>query len=232
MNDSSNDPMRGFTADDIQALEGPEPIRGRPAMYIGPLERSDVCNCLIMEALCDCFDQIVSRHCTEAGIGITATELRVTYNGQGISMERRGAGRPAAELLMTELYACRDMKANQIIGEDICRSGIVVVNALSSKCSLDNFREGHHWRQTYTKGAPDAPFEELGETSRSGVDLRFSPDTELIPNPAFDSPSFLDWLTGLKVLSGQAVITVNDQASNQVSVLRIRDEKVTLERTE
>ncbi|MDA7858604.1 hypothetical protein N9B37_00785 [bacterium] len=203
---------------DIEVLVWPEPVRRRPEMYIGSLDDPGVCNCFITEALCDSFDNIVSGQCSEVSITISPDRVTVANNGPGVSMRRDDDGTPLAQRLMTELFACRHMKANETIGKDICRNGIAVINALSSQCTVDNKTNGQHWQQNYTQGLPTSPFVDLGTTSESGFSIKFTPDAALIQSPSYDIPAFCNWLVGLRFTGGEAVLTIRDQQTNHTSV--------------
>lgn len=214
---------------DIEVLAWPEPVRRRPEMYIGPLDASGVCNCFLTEALCDTFDNIVSGTCTEVAITISRDSVTVANNGPGVSMRRDDHGTPLAETMMTALFACRHMKANETIGKDVCRNGIAVINALSSRCSVNNKINGQHWQQHYTQGVPDSAFTNLGETTKSGFTIQFTPDPEFIPTPSYDIPAFCNWLTAVRFTGGQAVLTIHDQLSSQSTVCRLCDGKFSLQ---
>lgn len=208
---------------EIEILHWPEPIRRRPELYVGSLDDPAVANCLIIEALCDSFDQIVSGTCTEVSVEISSAQATIVNNGLGVSMRLGTDGKPLAETMMTQLFACRHMKANEVVGKDFCRNGIAVVNALSLYCAIENRTNGQHWQQRYTRGLPDSPFKSLGTTTETGFTIQFMPDPELIKSPAYDIPAFLAWLTGVRFTSGQAALRIHHQDSGEPAVARLYD---------
>ncbi|MEO1131786.1 MAG: hypothetical protein AAFX40_03670 [Cyanobacteria bacterium J06639_1] len=207
----------------IEVLAWPESVRRRPEQYIGSLDESAACNCFIMEALCDSFDNIVSGTCTKVDITISHDRVTVANNGSGVSMTPDNNGTPLAEKLMTALFACRHAKVNETIGNDVCRNGIAVINALSSQCTVDNKIYGRHWQQHFTRGVPDSPFADLGATSESGFTIQFTPDVEFIPTPSYDISAFCNWLTTLQFTSGVAVLTIHDEQSDRITVSQLRN---------
>ncbi|MEO0852721.1 MAG: hypothetical protein AAFY15_04370 [Cyanobacteria bacterium J06648_11] len=190
---------------------------------MGSLDDPATCNCFITEALCDSFDRIVSGTCTEVAIAISGDRVTVANNGPGVSMKPDDSGTPLAEKLMTALFACRHLKDNETIGNDVCRNGIAVINALSSQCTVDNKIDGRHWQQHYKRGVPDSPFVDLRATSESGFAIQFTPDTEFIPTLSYDLPAFCNWLTTLQFASGEAVLTIHDEQSGQTTVSQLRN---------
>lgn len=208
---------------EIEILQWPEPIRRRPELYVGSLDDPAVANCLIIEALCDSFDQIVSGTCTEVAIEISSAHATIINNGLGVSMRSGIDGRPLAEAMMTQLFACRQMKTNVVVGNDFCRNGIAVVNALSLYCLVENRTNGQHWQQRYTRGVPDFPFKNLGTTTKTGFTIQFMPDPELIQSPAYNIPAFLAWLTAARFTSGQAVLRIHHQDSVEPVIARLYD---------
>lgn len=220
------DSFKSMSGDEIQWESAVESIRRRPEMYIGKLDRPDIGNCFVMEGLCLGFDAIVSGRCTQVHVRLGAVHVQVVDNSRGIPMARAPEGQFYAEMLMTELFCCQRMKTSEVIGKGVCNHSIAVMNALSSTCRFDNFTEGRHWRQCYTRGVPDADFQDLGETSKSGIELLFVPDTALIPNLAFDIPALLDLLASLEFTSGQATITIIDEPEGRSFVGRLREGKI------
>lgn len=215
---------------EIEVLAWPEPVRRRPEMYIGLLDDPGVCNCFITESLCDSFDNIVSGTCTEVSITISREHVTIANNGPGVSMKRDSNGTPLAETMMTALFTCRHMKANEVIGKDVCRNGVAVINALSSRCVVDNRKNGQHWQQRYLRGVPDSPFANLGPTNETGYTIQFTPDAEFIPTPTYDIEALCAWLASLRFTSGQAVLTIHDHQSGHTTVGSLRDGTFTLDR--
>lgn len=117
--------------------EGVIAIRSRPALYIGPLDRPAIGTFLLQEACCLAFDFAATGCCDR--ITITLREdgsACVADNGPGLPVSTVKFDRSMAEVLFTELFACRDWKSVHGVGSAACRSGIVAMNALSEFCHV------------------------------------------------------------------------------------------------
>jgi DNA gyrase/topoisomerase IV subunit B len=175
-----------------------EAIRKRPAMYLGPLDDPLLLNRLLQESLCLAADEAMSGHCTAIRVHVeedgTST---VRDDGRGLPMTPDETGRPLAERLLTELFACRAHKEDGRLAESCCQSGIVVVNALSEWLRLRNFRDGICWSQAYERGKPTGPFRPESPTTETGVELAFRPDSTILGPLRFDGRALVDWFAGL-----------------------------------
>jgi DNA gyrase subunit B len=116
----------------IRVMPSSEAIPRRPDMYLGPLPNPLVLNKLIEEALCLSVDDAACGCCTEIAIAAHPYGIvTVRDNGPGMPMEMRSDGRTLAEVLPTEVMACRAAKRNPTAAHACCHLGLVVVNALS-----------------------------------------------------------------------------------------------------
>ncbi len=216
---------------EIEVVPAVEAVRRRPEMYMGPLDDPGIGNCFIIESLCTSFDQVVAGKCTQIKVTVDGNRISVEDNGPGLSMRRLPNGLVKAEVLMTALFACRHMKEHQVIGENFCRGGMAVVNALSSQCTVDNRTDGRHWQQTYQRGIPEGPFEDLGNASQSGFAIQLMPDHDLIPSPVYDVDALTRWLSGLTFESGQAELTILEQSSGKCTAGQLRNGTFSFDRS-
>ncbi len=170
-----------YTADQIVVLEGLEPVRKRPAMYIGSTSLAGVQHCL---------NEIIDNSIDE-GLAGFAKNVWVTINKDGSATVRDdGRGIPvdkvpkynvsALELVMTKLHAGGKFegKAYKISG-GLHGVGASVVNALSTAVKVEVHRDGKIWVQSFKRGKPDGPIASMGKASDTGTTTTFKLDEEI-----------------------------------------------------
>src|ERR687895_122491 len=147
-----------YTAQDITVLKGLEPVRQRPGMYIGSTGPRGLHH-LVYEVVDNAVDEAMAGYCDRITVELLADGgCRVSDNGRGIPVDViKGEGKPAVEVVLTTLHAGGKFggKSYQVSG-GLHGVGVSVVNALSSKLVVEVARNGKLWRQSYTRGRPDA----------------------------------------------------------------------------
>ena len=169
-----------YSADSIQVLEGLEAVRKRPGMYIGDTSDRGYHH-LIYEIVDNSVDEGLAGHCSKISIHIAEDEtVSIEDNGRGIPVADHSKGKSALEVVMTVLHAGGKFnKDSYSISGGLHGVGASVVNALSSSCSVEVYREGFIWRQSYEKGQALTPVEKKGETTKTGTKTSFKPDREI-----------------------------------------------------
>jgi len=181
---------KAYTAEDIEVLEGLEPVRRRPGMYIGGTD-IHAFHHLAAEVLDNAMDEAVAGHASRIEIELEADgTLIIRDNGRGIPVEAhpKFPGKSALEVIMTTLHSGGKFssKAYETSG-GLHGVGISVVNALSSQMSVEVVRGRKLYRQIFARGDPIGKLEELGPVmNRKGTSVAFLPDTEIFgPDLAF-----------------------------------------------
>ncbi len=169
-----------YSADDIEVLEGLEPVRRRPGMYIGGTDEAALHH-LAAEVLDNAMDEVVAGHATWIEVALEADgSAAVRDNGRGIPVEPhpRFPGKSALEVVMTTLHA-----GGKFGGEAYKTSGglhgvgISVVNALSDRMTVEVVRGRTLWAQAYCRGEAEGPVSDEGAArNRRGTSVRFHPD--------------------------------------------------------
>ncbi|XWN30607.1 MAG: DNA topoisomerase IV subunit B [Devosia sp.] len=179
----------GYTAADIEVLEGLEPVRRRPGMYIGGTDTRALHH-LFAEVLDNCMDEAVAGHATWIEVRLTEDRLSVADNGRGIPVEPhpRFPDKSALEVIMTTLHAGGkfDSKAYEASG-GLHGVGISVVNALSEALTVEVARGKKLYRQSFSKGHATGPLETVGAApNRRGTTVSFRPDPLIFKGLKFD----------------------------------------------
>ncbi|MDA9421242.1 MULTISPECIES: DNA topoisomerase IV subunit B [Bradyrhizobium] len=179
-----------YTAADIEVLEGLEPVRRRPGMYIGGTDEKALHH-LFAEVIDNSMDEALAGHATFIEVDLSADGfLTVTDNGRGIPIDPhpKFPKKSALEVIMCTLHSGGkfDSKVYETSG-GLHGVGISVVNALSSRLEVEVARSQKLYRMSFERGHPKGKLEDLGKVNnRRGTRVRFKPDTDIFgPKAAF-----------------------------------------------
>ena len=178
-----------YSAKDIEVLEGLEPVRRRPGMYIGGTDERGLHH-LAAEVLDNATDEALAGHATRIEIELAAGGwLTIRDNGRGIPIDPhpRFPEKSALEVILTTLHAGGKFGGDAYrISGGLHGVGISVVNALSDQLQVEVARERRLWRQFYRRGEPCGGLEDCGPVqNRRGTTLRFHPDPEIFAGIEF-----------------------------------------------
>ncbi|HWA17993.1 MAG TPA: DNA topoisomerase IV subunit B [Devosia sp.] len=191
-----------YSAADIEVLEGLEPVRRRPGMYIGGTD-SNALHHLFAEVIDNCMDEAIAGHASRIEVHFGADGyLTVSDNGRGIPVENhpKFPGRSTLEIVMTTLHAGGkfDGKAYETSG-GLHGVGVSVVNALSDELVTEVARDQVLYRQSYSRGKPTSKVIKVGPVqNRRGTTQRFHPDPEIFGGKAEFSVARLFRMTRAK----------------------------------
>ncbi|RAZ84574.1 DNA topoisomerase IV subunit B [Mesorhizobium hawassense] len=195
------DGSEGYSAADIEVLEGLEPVRRRPGMYIGGTDDKAMHH-LFAEVIDNSMDEAVAGHATFIDVELSADGfLTVTDNGRGIPVDPHPKfKKPALEVIMTTLHSGGkfDSKVYETSG-GLHGVGVSVVNALSDHLEVEVARGRQLYRQRFSRGIPVSGLEHLGEVhNRRGTRTRFHPDEQIFGKGAAFEPARLYRMTRSK----------------------------------
>lgn len=184
----------GYTAQDIEVLEGLEPVRRRPGMYIGGTDERAMHH-LVAEVLDNAMDEAVAGHATRIELSLSKNDtVTIKDNGRGIPTDPhpKMKGKSALEVILTTLHSGGKFsgKAYETSG-GLHGVGISVVNALSETLVVDVARDKQAWRQTYSRGAPTSKLQSLGNANWRGTLVTFTPDHEIFGKTTHFKPERL-----------------------------------------
>jgi len=184
-----------YTASDIEVLEGLEPVRKRPGMYIGGTDERALHH-LVAEVLDNSMDEAVAGHATRIEVELHGDfSISVTDNGRGIPVDPhpKYPDKSALEVIMCTLHAGGKFsgKAYQTSG-GLHGVGVSVVNALSDHVRVEVARDKALYAQEFSRGIPQSGIEQLGPTqNRRGTRLTFHPDAQIFGPSARFKPARL-----------------------------------------
>lgn len=204
----------GYGAADITILEGLEPVRKRPGMYIGSTGERGLHH-LVYEVVDNAVDEAMAGYCSNVIVTILRDGgLRVEDNGRGIPVDAHPSqpGMSAVEVVMTKLHAGGKFGGEgYTISGGLHGVGVSVVNALSMRLITEVCREGGLWRITFSNGGiPDGPLERVADAETTGTTQTFWPDPTVFETTRFDAGTLERRLREMAFLNGGLEITLVD----------------------
>lgn len=206
-----------YDASQIQVLEGLEPVRKRPGMYIGGTGLEGLHH-LIKELADNSVDEAIAGYATEVSVVLQADGgVTVTDNGRGIPVDQHPkTHKSTLETVMTILHAGGKFGGGGYkVSSGLHGVGVSVVNALSDRLTAAVYRDGTEYRQSYQRGAPDGEVAKVGQTDKSGTKITFYPDTDIFETTQFELEWVIDYLRHQAYLTKSVKTTVYDERTDQ-----------------
>jgi DNA gyrase subunit B len=190
--------QRKYGADQIQVLEGLDPVRKRPGMYIGGTGEAGLHH-MIWEIVNNSIDEAMAGHGNTIDVVILADGgVRVTDYGRGVPVDVvKATGKSGLETVLTVLHAGGKFNADDSgykVSGGLHGVGSSVVNALSSRLVAEVHRDGKLYRQEYKIGKPQGPIKAVGTSDRTGTTITFWPDSTIFAETDFNYRTVLDYL--------------------------------------
>jgi len=196
----------------IQVLEGLEAVRKRPGMYIGSTSARGLHH-LVYEIVDNSIDEALAGYCTEINVTLNADDsVTVKDNGRGMPHGiHPKMGISTIDVIFTVLHAGGKFGGGGYkVSGGLHGVGASVVNALSTKLTVEVHDGEHIWKQSYTRGVPDGQVKESGTTDRTGTEVTFWADPEIFEETVYDYDVLLKRLREQAFLNGGIKIIFKD----------------------
>jgi len=212
--ETNNAPEKGsYTAKDIYVLEGLDPVRKRPAMYIGSTG-PDGLHHLIWECVDNSLDEAMAGYAKNVEVALLPDNRVMTVDdGRGIPVEKHPQTKKSAlETVMTTLHAGGKFGGDAYkVSGGLHGVGVSVVCALSTFMRTEVCRDGGKYRQEYAKGKVMTKVDKIGTCKQTGTSVTFEPDIEIFKDIKFDAKRILSHLRQQAYLSKGVKITFRDE---------------------
>jgi len=213
MTKEDNKKHSNYGADQITVLEGLDPVRKRPGMYIGSTSAAGLHH-LIWEVVDNCIDEAMAGYANEISISLLPDRMvSVTDNGRGIPVEKhKVTGVSALETVLTKLHAGGKFgDGGYKVSGGLHGVGVSVVNALSEHLKAEIYRDGKIWEQEYKIGKPLKAIKSVGKTDRTGTTITFKPDASIFTELEYNWGKILDRLRQQSYLTKGITLNIFDK---------------------
>jgi DNA gyrase/topoisomerase IV subunit B len=211
--------VSAYTAKDITVLEGLEPVRKRPSMYIGGVDAKGLHH-LVWEIVDNAVDEYLNGYADAVTVTLHKNGDAVTVqdNGRGIPVDLHPKyKRPALELILTTLHSGAKFGegGNYLHAGGLHGVGSSVVNALSKKLVATIRRDGFEWKQTFKRGKTASELEKVGPFRGHGTIIYFEPDPEIFKTTHFDPEQIKAHLEDMSYIHSGLKITFKNEVTGE-----------------
>ena len=215
--------MSNYTAKDITVLEGLEPVRKRPGMYIGGVGTAGLHH-LVWEIIDNAVDEAMNGFASNIHVALhkDGSSITVTDDGRGIPVDKHPTTKKSAlEVIFTMLHAGGKFEqGNYKTAGGLHGVGASVVNALSSELRATVKRDGSSWEMVFKRGKPTGPLKKTGPARGSGTTVYFHPDSTIFPKVEFDAAVIRERLEIISYLHKGVRVTFEDEGADSKDVFQ------------
>jgi DNA gyrase subunit B len=213
--------VANYTAKDITVLEGLEPVRKRPGMYIGGVGTAGLHH-LVWEILDNAVDEAMNGFASNITLTLhkDGSSVTVTDDGRGIPVDKHPTTKKSAlEVIFTMLHAGGKFEqGNYKTAGGLHGVGASVVNALSTELVATVKRDGASWEMSFKRGKATGPLKKLGPARGSGTTVYFHPDSTIFPKVEFDAALIRERLEVVSYIHKGVRVTFENEAENTKDV--------------
>ncbi|WP_030233172.1 DNA topoisomerase (ATP-hydrolyzing) subunit B [Streptomyces sp. NRRL S-350] len=210
--------LSSYTGSNIQVLEGLDAVRKRPGMYIGSTGERGLHH-LVQEVVDNSVDEAMAGYADTIDVTIMADgAIRVVDNGRGIPVDIvPGQDKPAVEVVLTVLHAGGKFGGGgYAVSGGLHGVGVSVVNALSTRLSVEIHKDGSTWTQDYKLGAPTAPLAKGAPTERTGTTVTFWADPDIFETTVYSFETLSRRFQEMAFLNKGLSISLTDERPEHV----------------
>ena len=215
--------MTTYTAKDITVLEGLEPVRKRPGMYIGGVGTAGLHH-LVWETLDNAVDEAMNGYASNIVVTLhkDGSSITVADDGRGIPVDKHPSTKKSAlEVIFTVLHAGGKFEqGNYKTAGGLHGVGASVVNALSTELRATVKRDGAQWEMVFKRGKPTGPLKKIGPARGSGTTVYFHPDPTIFPKVEFDAALIRERLEIVSYIHKGVRVTFENEADGAKEVFQ------------
>jgi DNA gyrase subunit B len=212
-----------YTAKDITVLEGLEPVRKRPGMYIGGVGTSGLHH-LVWETLDNAVDEAMNGYASNITLTLheDGSSITVSDDGRGIPVDKHPQTKKSAlEVIFTVLHAGGKFEqGNYKTAGGLHGVGASVVNALSSELRASVRRDGATWEMSFKRGKPTGPLKKAGAARGTGTTVYFHPDATIFPKVEFDPATIRERLEVVSYIHKGVRVTFDNEVERKKEVFQ------------
>ncbi len=208
-----------YDAASITVLEGLDPVRKRPGMYIGSTGERGLHH-LVYEVVDNAVDEALAGFCDGIDVTLLADGgVRVIDNGRGIPVDNHPVeNRPAVEVVLTTLHAGGKFDSQSYaVSGGLHGVGVSVVNALSIRLEVEIRKDGYVWRQSYAVGEPTGPLQRGEPTDETGTTITFWPDDSIFETTVWSFETLSRRMQEYAFLNRGLAITLTDERPDHIN---------------
>ena len=217
---------QAYTAKDITVLEGLDPVRKRPGMYIGGVDSTGLHH-LVWELLDNAVDEAMNGHANRIEVSLhkDGSTVTVADNGRGIPVDLHPQfKKPALELILTTLHAGGKFgDQNYAHSGGLHGVGASVVNALADHMQARIRRDGVEWEQCFRRGKATKPLKQIGAARGHGTTLTFHPDPDIFPSITFTPERIAERLEAKAYLHKGLMLVFRNETTGQTQQFLYKD---------
>ena len=215
--------MSTYTAKDITVLEGLDPVRKRPGMYIGGVGTAGLHH-LVWEVLDNAVDEAMNGYASNITVSLhkDGSSITVADDGRGIPVDKHPATKKSAlEVIFTVLHAGGKFEqGNYKTAGGLHGVGASVVNALSTELRASVRRDGSLWEMSFKRGQPTGPLRKTGAAKGTGTTVYFHPDPTIFPKVEFDASLIRERLEVVSYIHKGVKVTFENEAEGTKEVFQ------------
>jgi len=208
---------KDYSEDSIKVLEGLDPVRQRPGMYIGSTDTKGLHH-LVFEVIDNSIDEAMGGFCSKISVTLHIDgSITIEDDGRGIPVGKHPvAGKPTVEVVMTTLHSGGKFNSGAYYASGGLHGvGISVVNALSEFLEVTVRRNGGIYYQKYERGKPVCEFDKIGKTSKSGTKITFKADPQIFETTEFSYETLSRRFRELAFLNSGVEIAISDEKDDK-----------------